>query len=62
MDSVPITVCAACGMQLPLRMPRPGETAHEWECRNCGRRTTGVFDENARATIRMNVIEIRRGD
>jgi C4-type Zn-finger protein len=41
-------------------MPHSGEAAHEWECRNCGRRTTGVFDENARETIRKNVIEIDR--
>jgi hypothetical protein len=50
-------------MQLPLRAPRPGETAHGWICTNCGRWSSGVLDENARDAIRGNVIdqgEVRR--
>ncbi|MBI3465623.1 MAG: hypothetical protein HY000_21605 [Planctomycetes bacterium] len=55
--------CDSCGMQLPLREARENEKGHGWLCANCGRWTIGVLNENARETIRRNVIdqgEIRR--
>lgn len=45
--------CPRCGLPLPLREPDRGE-ADRWECHNCGERVRGMFDQDARQSIRYN--------
>ncbi|MCK4343360.1 MAG: response regulator [Phycisphaerae bacterium] len=37
--------CGYCGLSLPLRRARKGETPARWECVGCGRRFTAVLDK-----------------
>jgi hypothetical protein len=50
-----IGCCVECGLQLPLREPRPGEEASSWECAYCGSRYRAVMDEDFPPDMRQNV-------
>lgn len=39
--------CVDCGLPIPLRRPRAGETPLHWECAACGARYLAVFDDLA---------------
>ncbi len=42
-------------MPLPLRYPRPGETASAWLCRYCGERFLAVLDDRCPPMVLANV-------
>lgn len=46
--------CVECGLQLPLRRARPGESTESWACGFCGARYQGVVDDTLSADLRGN--------
>lgn len=50
-----IGACVDCGLPIPLRRVRPGETGRSWECAGCGARYYAVFDEGCAADSFRNV-------
>jgi CheY-like chemotaxis protein len=46
--------CAGCGLVLPLRRPRPGETPESWVCSACGSLCRAVRDDDAAPGIWQN--------
>jgi hypothetical protein len=51
-----IVICEKCGIQLPLREERFGETSGTFFCLNCGQENRAVFDNSARESILPNVL------
>jgi CheY-like chemotaxis protein len=47
--------CVTCGLLLPLRHPRTGETPVNWKCTQCGSRYLAVLDEDLSGEIDRNV-------
>ncbi len=50
-----IDKCTHCGMSLPLRRPRPGETASSWRCTFCNERFFAVLDDSHPSDTLNNV-------
>ena len=44
-DSRSYGSCSTCGIELPLLVPEPDESASSWECAFCGNRYRGVADD-----------------
>lgn len=51
--------CAECGLPLPLRWPREGDTVGSWECAGCGAVYSAVFDHGAAANLLLNARAVR---
>jgi len=50
-----IGACVDCGLPIPLRRPRPGETPSHWVCCGCGARYSAVLDESFPRDIQRHV-------
>ena len=50
-----IDKCTHCGMNLPLRKPRPGETASNWQCTFCNARFYAILDDASPPDVLDNV-------
>lgn len=53
--------CVSCGIPMPLRRAKYGETASRWECSNCNARYQAVLDLDSPENTRSNVRQIPRG-
>jgi DNA-binding response OmpR family regulator len=51
--------CLECGLQMPLRRARPGESPLSWACNFCGARYLGVVDDGIPANIVANARLVR---
>jgi len=51
--------CATCELSLPLRLAKPREESDQWVCVRCGHRYQAVWDEDAPAESRGNVVPLR---
>jgi len=50
--------CPACGLELPLRRPLPGDQAEDWSCARCGGRFRAVLLSDASEDDKQNVHKI----
>ncbi len=50
--------CPACGLELPLRRPLPGDQAEDWSCAHCGGRFRAVLLSNASEEEKRRVHKI----
>ncbi|MDP7019231.1 MAG: PilZ domain-containing protein [Pirellulaceae bacterium] len=53
--SLSMDQCGTCGSNLPLRVPRAGESGSHWQCAKCGYRYFAVLAEDCRADSLANV-------
>lgn len=51
--------CVECGLQLPLRWPKAGESPATWACNFCGARYEGLLDDTFPEDARANAFLIQ---